>query len=200
MANFFWSTSKWFGGALCCRYLVVRFGRIRVPMLKDGSAAASEWHWALGFFTDGQFEVLGAWQDEGEGTAQRIATDLYDRGIERVSAVAAEDGLLQAIGALRPQLCRNTTSELLASGALGPRMSRVVQWTEVAGQHLQGRMSRRTKREGPFVDDVAAADFIAQAFQRVARDLLEDRWERLGRKRSALFGQDAFIAYRTGAT
>ncbi len=200
MAHHFVDTASWSATPLCVRYLVVRFGRLRVPMLKDGSAAASEWHWALGFFTDGQCEVLDAWPDEGEGTAQRIAMDLHHRGIERLNVVAAEDGLLQAVGILRPKLCRNTTAELIASGALGSRMRRAVQWTEVAGQHLQGRMSRRAKRKGPFVDDAAAADFIAQAFQRVARDLLEDRWERLGRKRSALFGQDAFMAYRASAT
>ncbi len=199
MSYFFWESNRWFSGALCCRYLVVRFGKLSIPMLEDGAVEPAEWHWALGFFRDGQFEVLGAWRDEGEGTAQRIATDLHDRGIERVTAVAAEDGLLEAIGGLRPKVCRNTTAELRQSDALGARMRRAVQWTEIAGQRLQSRMSGAAKRAGPFVDQAVAADFIAKAFQRASRDLLKDRWERLERKRLALFGQDAFVAYRAGA-
>jgi len=198
MSYYFWESNRWFSGALCCRYLVVRFGKLRVPMLKDAAVVSAEWHWALGFFRDGQFEVLGAWRDEGEGTAQRIATDLYDRGIERINAVAAEDGFLEAIGGLRPKVCRNTAAEFLESDALGSRMRRAVRWTEIAGQRLQSRMSGAAKRAGPFVDQAVAPDFIAKAFQRASRDLLEDRWGRLDRKRSALFGQDAFVAYRAG--
>ncbi|MBV8036216.1 hypothetical protein [Roseateles sp.] len=199
MSHFFWKTSDWFSRSLCCRYLVVRFGKLSLPTLKDGFVEAAVWHWAIGFFRDGQFEVLGAWRDEGEGTALRIATNLHDRGIERLNAAAAEDGLLGAIRGLHPKVCRNTTAELVASDILGPRMRRAVRWTEVAGQRLQSRMSGAAKRAGPFADEAAAADFIAKAFQRLNRDLLEDRWERLDRKRSALFGQDAFAAYRAGA-
>ncbi|MBV8503486.1 MAG: hypothetical protein JO006_17435, partial [Paucibacter sp.] len=96
MSRFIWANPQVFAGSLCCRYLVVRFGQLRVPMLNEGSVVASVWHWALGSFTDGQIEVLGAWQDDGAGTAQRIAVDLHERGIERIKAVAAEDVLVAA--------------------------------------------------------------------------------------------------------
>jgi len=196
MSYFFWDSKRWFGGTLCCRYLVVRFGKLRVPMLKDGTSVASEWHWALGFFTDGQFEVLGAWQDDGAGTAQRIADDLHERGIERIRAIAAEDGLVEAMAGLRPRVGERTTAVLAESSAFGPRMRRAIRWTDAAGQHLQARMSRVAKRQAPFADPAAAADFIAQAFQRADRDLLHDRWDR---KHPAPFGQGAFAASVAGA-
>ena len=140
MSYFFSESPRWFIGTLCCRYLVVRFGKLRVPMLNAGAPVAADWHWALGFFTDGQFEVLGAWQDEGAMTAQRIAVDLHVRGIERVKAVAAEGAVVEAMGALRPEVSATTTAELAESGAFGPRMRRAIRWTDAAGSHLQGRM------------------------------------------------------------
>jgi len=194
MSYFFWDSTRWFRGTLCCRYLVVRFGKLHVPMLKDGTAVASEWHWALGFFTDGQFEVLGAWQHDGAGTAQRIADDLHERGIERIRAVAAEDGLVKAMAGLRPRVGGSTTAELAESGAFGPRMRRAIRWTDTAGQHLQARMSRVAKRQLPFVDAAAAADFIAQAFQRADRDLLSDRLGRARCTRPASYGASASAA------
>lgn len=191
MAYFFCESPRWFSGPLCCRYLVARFSKLSVPMIEEGAPVPAEWHWALGFFADGQFEALGAWQGEGEGTAQRIARDLHDRGIERIKAIAAEDRLLEAMAGLRPKVCRNTTAQLVEFGSLGSRMRRAVRWTDVAGQHLQARLSRVARRQAPFADPAAAADFIAQAFQRADRDLLRDRWDR---KHPAPFGQGAFIA------
>ncbi|MCE4554022.1 transposase [Pelomonas cellulosilytica] len=195
MPYFFWTTGDWFSAVLCCRYLFVRLDKLRMPMLRVGAVRYEEWHWALGFFTDGQFQVLGAWPDEGEGTAQRIAKDLHDRGVERVHAVAAEDSLLQALEALLPKVCSNTTAQLLEPDVLDSRMHGPVRWTEVAWPHLQGRVSRAAKREGPFADRGAAADFLSKAFQRVSHDLLDDRYVGWN-KRSARFGQDAFTAYR----
>lgn len=196
MAYFFCDSTRWYSGTLCCRYLVARFGKLSLPMLKEGAALAADWHWALGFFTDGQFEVLGAWQDEGEGTAQRIAMDLHDRGIERIKAIAAEDRLLEAMAGLRPKVCRNTTAELAESGSLGYRMRRAARWTESAGQRLQARMSGVARRQAPFADLAAVADFIAWAFQRADRDLLQDCWDRT---QQAPFGQRAFVASRVSA-
>ncbi len=196
MSYLFWESSQWFRGTLCCRYLVVRFGKLSIPMLKEGAAVAADWHWALGFFTDCQFEVLGAWQAEGEGTAQRIAMNLHDRGIERIKAIAAEDRLLEAMAGLRPKVCRNTTAELVESGSLGSRMRRVARWTDAAAQRVQDRMQRVVRSQLPFADDAAAADFIAQAFQRADRDLLRDRRDR---KQPAPFGQRAFVASRASA-
>lgn len=190
MPYFFWKTPEWFEGALCCRYLVVRFGKIGIPMLEDGATVTSEWHWALGFFTDGQCQVLGAWRDEGAGTAQRIATDLNERGIERIKSIAADDDLVKALGSLRPKAGRSSTDELAESGAFGPRMRRVIRWTDTAGQQLQVRMSRVARAQQPFADQAAAANFIAQAFQRADRDLLHDRWDR---KCPTPFGQAAFV-------
>ncbi|HEU6456158.1 MAG TPA: hypothetical protein VN201_11880 [Roseateles sp.] len=191
MSYFFCDSQRWFSGTLCCRYLVVRFGKLRVPLVKDGSVVAADWHWALGFFTDGQFEVIGAWPDQGAVTGQRIAVDLYNRGIERIKAAAAEGSVLDALGDLRLKVGKGTTVELAESGAFGPRMRRAIRWTDAAGQHLQGRMSRVAKRQPPFADPAAAADFIARAFQRADRDLLRDRWDR---KHPAPFGQRAFVA------
>ncbi|MFT7772138.1 hypothetical protein [Roseateles sp.] len=178
MTYFFWDSPDWFGGALCCRYVVVQFDKLHVPTWIDGAPATAEWHWALGLFTDGQFQVLGAWRDEGPATAQRIAADLHDRGIERIQALAADDALAAAVKGLCPRVCDRTVAELAAPGAASARMRQAIRWTDTAAQHLQERMSRATKKQGPFADHAAAADFIAQAFQRADRDLLADDWDR----------------------
>ncbi|KQV46960.1 hypothetical protein ASC95_25960 [Pelomonas sp. Root1217] len=196
MSNFFWESNRWFGGALCCRYLVVRFGKLRIPMLENGTAKASEWHWALGFFADGRSKVIGAWQDDCAETPGRIAMDLHERGIERIRAVLADDPVVDAMASLRPKAGRSSATALVESGAFGPRMQRAIRWTDAAGRHLQDRVGRVAKCQAPFADQVTAADFIAQAFQRADRDLLHDRWNR---KRLAPFGQDAFVASLAGA-
>jgi len=188
--------NRWFSGTLCCRYVVVRFDRLRVPMLEEGAVVPVHWRWALGCFTGGEFEVLGAWRDDGAGTASRVATDLHDRGLERVGALAADDDLILELAGFRPRVCRNTTAQLIDSGALGSRMRRAVRWTEVAGEHLQTRMSVSARRHGPFVDEPAVAAFMARSFQRAHRDLLADGWDRA---HPARFGQAAFAAFKVGA-
>lgn len=195
MSYFFWDSSRWFRGTLCCRYLAVRFEKLRVPMRVAGPVRPVEWHWALGFFTDGQFEVLGAWRDEGTGTPQRIAKDLSDRGIERIRAVAGDDSLVAAMGHFRPRASMQCMAQLVEHGAFGPRMRQAIRWTDTAAQHLQDRMHRVVRNHGPFGDDAAAADFIAQAFQRADRDLLSDRRDR---KYPAPYGQVAFSALLAG--
>lgn len=194
MSYLIWKSTQWFSGALCCRYLVVRFGRLRVPMRHEGATTAAEWHWALGLFTDGQFEVLGAWRDQGAATQQRIAADLRNRGIERIKALAGDDSLAAAMGRFRPKVSRQSMAELAGCGALGPRMRQAIHWTEVAAQRLQDRMQRVVRNQPPFAGDAAAADFIAQAFQRADRDLLDDRWDRA---KPAPYGASASAAALT---
>ncbi|HEY9109262.1 MAG TPA: hypothetical protein VIN58_21485 [Roseateles sp.] len=178
MSYFFWDSSDWFGSTLCCRYTVVQFGKLWLPMRIDGASTTAEWHWALGLFTDGQFQVFGAWRDEGPETVQRIADDLRDRGLERVHALAADAGVVAAMTARHPKLFERTVAELVESGAVSYRMRQAIRWTDVATQRLQERMSRLAKKYGPFADHATAADFLAQTFQRADRDLLADYWER----------------------
>jgi hypothetical protein len=178
MTYFFWDSPRWFDGALCGRYTVVQFGNLRLPMRIDGVLTAAEWHWALGLFTDGKFQVLGAWRDEGLATPQRIAADLHDRGLERVKALAADDGLVVAMKTCHPRLCEHTVAELAESGAVSSRMRQAIRWTDTAAKRLQERMWRAAKKHGPFADHSVAAEFLAQAFQRADRHLLADDWER----------------------
>lgn len=196
MSYFFWQSTRWFRGTLCCRYLVVRFGRLRVPVRHEGSSTTTDWHWAFGFFTDGQFEVLGAWHDAGAATPHLIAADLHNRGIERIKALAADDSLVAAMGCLRPKVSRQSMARLAECSAFGPRMRQTIRWTDAAAQRVQDRMQRVVRSQLPFADDAAAADFIAQAFQRADRDLLRDRRDR---KHPAPFGQRAFVASRASA-
>jgi len=188
MSYFFWEPTRWFNSALCCRYTVVQFGKLQVPMQIDGAPATAEWHWALGLFTDGRFQVLGAWRDEGPVTAQQIAADLHDRGLERVAALAADNNLVAAMKGLGRKVCAHTVAELAESGAASSRMRQAIRWTDTAAQRLQERMSRAAKKHGPFADHAAAADFIARAFQRADRDLLSDYW---GRAKPAPYGLSA---------
>ncbi|HEY0956264.1 MAG TPA: transposase [Roseateles sp.] len=184
MTYFFWDSTDWFGSTLCCRYTVVQFGKLQLPMRIDGVLTTAEWHWALGLFTDGQFDVLGAWCDEGPAMAQRIAADLHNRGLERVTALAADDGLIAAVRGLGIKVCEHAAAER-ASSAASSRMQQAIRRTDTAAQHLQERMSRAVRKHGPFADEAEAADFIAQAFQRAERDLMTDYW---GRAKPAPYG------------
>ncbi len=187
----FWDAARWFNGTLCCRYVVVQAGSLRVPTWNDGVMVASEWHWALGLFTDGRFEVLGAWRGGGAATAAQIAQDLHDRGIDRIKALAANGWQIAAMARFHPKMCRSSAAELAESGAFGPRMRRAIRWTDAAAQRLQARMQRAVQKQAPFTNAAAAADFIAQAFQRADRDLLDDRWDRA---RPAPYGASASAA------
>ncbi|MCE4555457.1 transposase [Roseateles cellulosilyticus] len=190
MPLFFMDSSRWFRRPLCCRYLAVRFDRLRLPMVRGGLVADADWHWAVGFITDGQFEVLGAWRNESVETPQRVAQDLRDRGIERIKALAGDAPLVAAIEGFRSKACRQSMTELAESGVFGPRMLRAIRWTDAAAQRVQCRVQRAARSCGPLADDDAAADFIAQAFQRADRDLLHDRLDRRG---LAPYGQGAFV-------
>jgi hypothetical protein len=178
MTYFFRDFTRWFGSTLCSRYTAVQFGKLQLPMRIDRVPTTTEWHWALGLFTDGQFQVLGAWRDEGPETALRIAGDLHDRGLEQVRALAADECLVAAMKARHPKLCRRPVAELVESGAVSDRMRQAIRWTDTAAQRLQERVSRAAKKHGPFADHAAAADFLAQAFQRAGRALLVDNSER----------------------
>lgn len=144
MSYHFWPSARWFSGALRRLHLVIRFGKLRDPLLKDGD----------------------------------------------VVAAAAAGSVLDAFGDLRLKAGRSNTAELAKSGAFGPRMRREIRWTDAIGQHLRGRMSRVTQRQAPSADP-AAADFIARAFQRAARDLLRDRGRR---KQPTPFGEQVLVA------
>ena len=191
MSYFFCKSTRWFGAALCCRYPVLRFDRLCLPMQQEGSSSTAEWHWALGLFTDGQFEVLGAWRDDGDAAPQRIAVDLHDRGLERIKAVAGDDVLVAAMGRFHPRGCGSNLAQLADSSAFGPRMRQAIHWTDAAAQRVQQRMQRVARNQGSFANDAAAADFLAKAFQRADRDLLKDWW---GRARPAPFGAGASAA------
>jgi hypothetical protein len=95
MRYIFRDPTAWFGDALCCRYLVVQFGRLRVRVRQGDVTATSHWLWALGLFKDGSSHVLGAWRDDGPASPQQIAADLHDRGLERIRALAADDTALR---------------------------------------------------------------------------------------------------------
>ena len=191
MTYFFLDTNQWFNGPLCCRYLVVRFDKVRLPTREGRAAEDSDWYWALGFFTDGHVRVLGAWRDDGAGTPERIAAELLERGIERIGAIAAEAAIVNAMAGLRAKAGTSSATGLVESGTFGPRMQRAIRWTDAVGRHLQARMGRVVKRQAPFEDRIAASDFIAQAMQRAERDLLLDRWDG---SRPAPCGQAAFVA------
>lgn len=188
MSYHFRSTDRWFSGPLCCRYLVVHFSRLRVPMKHERLIAMADWHWALGLFIDGGFEVLGAWRDEGGKTPDQIAADLHQRGLERVKALAGDESVVAALGRFRPAASRETMAELAESGAFGPRMRQAIRWTDTASRQLHTRMQRVACGQQTLSDDAVAADFIAKAFQRADRDLLNDRWRRV---RPAPYGASA---------
>lgn len=188
MSYYFRSSDRWFSDPLCCRYLVVRFSKLRVPMKHGRLITMADWHWALGLFIDGGFEVLGAWRDEGVARPDQIAANLHERGLERIKALGGDEGVVAAMGRFRPTASRQTMVELAESGAFGLRMRQAIRWTDTASRQLHTRMQRVAGGQQTLPDDAAAADFIAQAFQRADRDLLNDRWRRV---RPAPYGASA---------
>jgi hypothetical protein len=158
MSNFFLESNRRLGGALCCRHLVDRFGKLHVSMIENGAGKASEWHWALGFFGDGGPEVFGTSQDVCAGAPERIAMDIHERGSERIRAVLADDPVVDAMASPRSKAGRSSATALTESGAFGPCVQRAIRWTDVAGRHLQDHMFAVAKRQAQFAERAAIAD------------------------------------------
>lgn len=164
MSYFFWDSSDWFGSTLCCHHTVVQFGKLQLSMRIEGVLTTIDWHWALGLSNSGEFEVLGAWPDDGAEVAQRIAADLHHRGLGRVAVLVADDSLVAAVKGLPSQSRTQTVAELEAAGFASPRLQTAIRWTAATSQRLQERLPRATKKHGPLPDHAAAASFLAQAF------------------------------------
>ncbi len=188
MTYFLWESPRWLSRALCRCYTLVQFGKLRIPMRVNGVLATADWHWALGLGTSGEFEVLGAWRDDGPATPQRIAADLHHRGLERVRLLVADEGLAAAMKGLPSKVCEQTVADLASPGVASSHLQQAMRWTGTAAQHLQRRMSRAAMQHGAMPDDSAAAEFLSQRFQRADRDLLVDDCVGV---RPALFGLSA---------
>ncbi|MBV8037414.1 hypothetical protein [Roseateles sp.] len=179
MAHRIWDSATWLAAPLCIRYLVAHFGALDVPTVGAAASGSDRWHWAIGFHAEGEFELLGAWRDEGTGTPQRIASDLQERGIERLRAVAAEGALTAHMAGVRPLVCRRTLSELEACGVFGGRTRRVIRWTGQASQAANKRLAALIKRHGPVADAAEGTEVVATSLQRVQLELF-DGWRRRG--------------------
>ncbi|KQV46959.1 hypothetical protein ASC95_25955 [Pelomonas sp. Root1217] len=144
MSYFFLESNQWFSSALRCRYLVVRFGKLHVPMIENGSARASVWRWAPGFFADGRSKVVGAWQDVHAWAAKRMATDLHEEGVELIRTVLGDDPVGDVLASLRSKAGRSSATALNESGA--------------AGRHLQDHMLPVATSQARLAERAAAAD------------------------------------------
>lgn len=158
MSYFFLESNQRFSSALCCRYLVVRFGKLHVPMIENGSARASVWRWAPGFFADGRSKVVGAWQDVHAWTAKRMATDLHEEGVELIRTVLGDDPVGNVMASLRSKAGRSSATVLNEPGDFGPRVQRAIRWADAAGRHLQDHMFPVATSQVRLAERAAASD------------------------------------------
>lgn len=174
MSSYSMNTACWFSRALACRYLVVRFDRMRVPTSVEGARGASEWHWALGLFADREFEVLGAWRDEGPRTPELMAADLHERGMEQIQSVVGAADVVAAMERFRPRCRAQSTAELVDSGAVGRGTARRLRNTDSLMARLQTSLESDAEEHGSFGDDAAVAEFLAEGFAQADRDVLQE--------------------------
>lgn len=111
----------WRDRALCRGYRIVVFAASSVGGRFADGAADFGIGWAIGFLPNTEAEVLGLWRDLEAGEA--VASDLHDRGVERVAMVidagwpAAAGAALNTFPSARPMpstehLVREVTTPL----------------------------------------------------------------------------------------
>lgn len=168
--------AKWQGRPLCCRYLLVSFAS--QPILVRVGAAAPGWSvtWALGTLSDGQREVLGAWQHSIGDVMnwQAVFDDLAVRGVERIRFVVTADADAARAALPHSAMLNSVVLESAHIGtspeALSPPLRRLADSAEAATQQMQAALARMIHRHGSFDSPQAAGLFLDAAFQR-----LEDR-------------------------
>ncbi|MCE4538192.1 hypothetical protein LXT12_13115 [Pelomonas sp. P7] len=165
--------SDWLSRPLCCRYAFAEFKVLNLPIRHSDTVEQARWLWAVGLFEQDQYEILGAWSDQTP--LAEVAHDLHKRGIEQITAIAAER--VADFASLHPTVQWSAAADgvnalRLRTGADSGRQRRVVlQSAATTAERLHKSITRAIRRRAPFEDEVAAAAFLAQALEKADRRL-----------------------------
>jgi len=179
------SDASWRSRPLCCRYALVEFKTLDLPI--DGGDAVRHvpWCWALGLFTQDQYEVLGAWP--AQASSAEVGHDLHQRGIEQIKAITASDGTECSEhfpGAVT--LPRAFESEAAGTptraGVFGPRRVAALKSAATTADRLQRRVANAIQRRAPFADEAEAVAFLLHALEKADRRFQEEPKTRIDRR------------------
>lgn len=164
--------------ALCRSYVCAAFHVLKLQIQCDAGAHAMQLLWAVGVLSDHRPHYLGAWhvQDPKDAWWRAIASDLHDRGIERLRIVIGPDPV-EIPTAMAPRYRYNTVLPAFATFAhpsiestLSGHRKYVERALEVTNS-LSLRLKRAAARHGPFANAAAAAALLRRAADRcITRD------------------------------
>lgn len=162
----------WLCRPLCRRYAFAEFNTVRLPVREGDAVRKVSWHWALGLFKPGEYEILGAWPSDA-AAAGYVGQDLHERGVERIGAVAGEDsaGLAvqyPSVATWSPDGDTVGASQGVATNSGPHHHAALLSAADTAGR-LQARLAQAIKRRAPFADEDSAAAFLAQQLQKADR-------------------------------
>jgi len=152
-------------GPLCRSYVCAAFDPLRFQVESDAGVRDSLLVWAVGVLSDQRPHFLGSWyrQDPKDAWWRGIATDLHDRGVERLRIVIGADPV-ETQAAMTPFYSHTTVLPALAAlehseveSILCGHRAYVERTLDVA-HALSLRLKRAVARNGVFADaEVAAA-------------------------------------------
>lgn len=165
-------------GPLCRSYVCAAFDVLGLQIRSDAGVHAAQLLWAVGVMSDHRPHYLGAWRmhDPKDALWRGIASDLEDRGVERLSIVIGPDPVeIQA--AMAPRYLYNAVlqaSATLAHPEIESTLSGHRKYVESALEitnSLSLRLKRVVVRRGPFADAAAAAALLRRSADRyITRD------------------------------
>jgi hypothetical protein len=162
----------WLCRALCRRYAFAEFNAVRLPVREGDAVRKVSWHWALGLFKPGEYEILGAWPSDA-ATAGHVGQDLHERGVERIGAVAGEDSADLAVRYPGATTWSQDSDTVDASQGAptnpSPHRHAALRSAADTAERLQTRLAQAIKSRAPFADEDSAAAFLAQQLQKADR-------------------------------
>lgn len=163
--------SCWASKVLCCRYVLVAFKTVSIPVSLGDSVARLPWRWAFGLFRRDEYEIVGVWP--ARLSAAQVARDMEERGLVRIAAVVPDAGF--ECSSVFPRAVRVSAIEgdppPTTSRELGPQQEAELRSVVMQVEQLQRSIDRAIKRQTPFADESAAAEFLAVTLERGERGL-----------------------------
>lgn len=163
---------------LCRSYVCAVFDVLALQIQSGAGVHATRLLWAVGVLSNYSPHYLGAWHvnDPKDAWWRAIASDLQDRGVERLRIVIGPDPV-EIHAAMAPRYRYNAVlpvSGTLAHLEIESTLSSHREYVERALEafsSLSPRLKRAAARHGPFANTAAAAALLRRsADRRIARD------------------------------
>jgi hypothetical protein len=103
-------------------------------------------------------------------TAQSVAHDLNDRGIEHIKAFSA-DGGVDCTSTYPDAVAWSACRDRHAASTFGPRRRAALLSATATAERLHASFTRSIQRRAPFADEGAAVAFLMHALENADRQL-----------------------------